>query len=151
MSEDVASFDPTKHKYAYNLSKFTCFRKLTGKCSLDLSKDEVARYAVIEGVDHRDKYRNHQSHSVHYCRLLAESIKLNGVTEYVWIHSSSCGHYSFTWGQHRTCIAKTIGIKDIPALIGSAWESECRVCYFIKTNPIFRLKHWFNMTEEFIR
>ncbi|GAA4879713.1 hypothetical protein GCM10023310_69860 [Paenibacillus vulneris] len=146
MSDVVSAFDPTKNKYAYHLDKFSCFRKLTGKCSLDLTEREVEYYTSLEG-----KNRHHNKSSVHHCRLLAESIKSKGVTEYVWIHPHSCDHYSFTWGQHRTCIAKRIGLNNIPALIGSAWESDCRVCGYIRTSLIFRLMHWLNKTDEFVR
>ncbi|MDQ0090522.1 hypothetical protein J2T12_003945 [Paenibacillus anaericanus] len=40
--------------------------------------------------------------------------------------------HNFSDGQHRTCVAKTSGINNIPANIHEACDSECRVCYLKK-------------------
>jgi hypothetical protein len=149
--EEVVSFDPTGKVFVYNLDKYSCFRKLTGKCSLDLTEEDVKQYAEKEGTIKSKRYSDYDRTSVYYCRMLAEDIKINGVTQYVWLHPHNCDHYAFTWGQHRTCIAKTIGLNNIPALIGDKWNSECRVCYFRNKNLSFKIKHWLGKSNEFIR
>ncbi|GMX64508.1 hypothetical protein Elgi_37770 [Paenibacillus elgii] len=151
MEDEVINFDPTQSKFAYMLSKYDCFRKLTGKCSLTLNEDEYNHYAAKEKLNSKDTYEFFEDNSVHYCRLLANSMIEKGIKKPVSINPFSCGHFAFTDGQHRTCIAKTIGLKEVPAYIGEAWECECRVCHFKKTNPIFAIRHIFGKTKEFIR
>lgn len=151
MENTKSYFNPALFKFAYNLDKYSCFRKLTGKCSLELSEEEVRHFSAKERISKKASYEYHKENSVYYCRLLAESFNKKGMTKPVEINPFSCGHYAFTDGQHRVCIAKTIGMVDIPAEIGGKWESECRVCYFIKRDPIYRLKHWIGKSEEFIR
>ncbi|WP_156826291.1 ParB N-terminal domain-containing protein [Paenibacillus terrigena] len=148
MSDQLGSFDPTSHECAYMLSKYDCFRKLTGKCSLLLPEEEVKQYTDVEI---NTRYEDHKENSVLYCRLLMKSLLEKGFIYPVEISSCSCGHYVFTNGQHRTCIAKTINITSIPALYGGAWDSDCRVCYFKKTSLNYRIKDLLGKNTEFIR
>ncbi|WP_340018394.1 ParB N-terminal domain-containing protein [Paenibacillus sp. FSL H3-0457] len=145
-------FDPTKHQFSYMLSKYDCFRKLTGKCSLMLTDDEFKKFALKEKpINEEETYEDREEQSVHYCRLLLRSFHSRGILKPVIIHPNSCGHYAFTDGQHRTCIAKTVGMVNIPANISEASSSECRVCYFRKQSIKFRIKLAFGLSDEFTR
>ncbi|ULO04752.1 hypothetical protein H1230_16440 [Paenibacillus sp. 19GGS1-52] len=145
-------FNPTSIEFTYMLSKHDCFRKLTGKCSLQLTDSEKKRYTLAERtLTEDDTYWDFEANSMYYCPLLLKSIQNKGMQNSIEINPHSCGHYSFSSGQHRTCIAKTSGIQNIPANIHKAWNSECRVCYFKKKNYIFKVKNWLGKTKEFVR
>jgi hypothetical protein len=152
MPEEVQFFDPTLHDFSYMLSKYDCFRKLSGKCSLLLNEKELMNYSNNEKpLKPDEEYSDRKENSVHYCRLLLKNFEEKGIQYSIDINPHSCKHFSFSDGQHRTCIAKTAGINDIPANIHEAWDSECRVCYFKKTNLVFRIRHMLNKTDEFTR
>lgn len=145
-------FDPTQHEFSYMLSKYDCFRKLTGHCSIGLNEHELIKYSNLEKpLRINEEYHERKENSVHYCRLLLKSIKQKGMQSSVDLNPNSCGHFSFSDGQHRTCVAKEAGIRNIPVNFQEAWESECRVCYFKRSNPVFRVQHWLGKTDEFTR
>ncbi|SDP31150.1 hypothetical protein SAMN04487897_1782 [Paenibacillus sp. yr247] len=91
------SFDPTQHKFCYNLTKDTCFQVKTGICSLNLTEAEIHKYSSAENDE--TSVRG----SVNYCVNLFSDLKQNGFKKPIQVASNPCGHYSFTDGQHRTC------------------------------------------------
>ena len=133
------------------LSKHDCFRKLTGKCSLQLTTRQKRRYKFNDKIFVKGRYWDYKANSVYYCPLLLKSIIDKGMQNRVELNPHSCGHYSFSEGQHRTCVAKTSGIHGIPANIHDKWSSECRVCYFKKNNLKFKVKNLLGKTKDFVR
>lgn len=64
------------------------------------------------------------------------------------ISGFSCGHYGFTDGQHRACIAKRTGLTRA-VIILTPWKTVCNHCYFKKKDLIYRVKAFLGLTEEF--
>ncbi|CAG7651637.1 hypothetical protein ACFQI7_27985 [Paenibacillus allorhizosphaerae] len=112
--------DPSDKEFVYHLSKYDCFMRRTGKCSLDLSPSEFQEYQIQDE-------NNRSEASVHYCRNLLQSFQTIGIQNSVEIqHNTACDHYSFTDGQHRSCIAKKVQM-NLPAKI-AIQQSYCRIC-----------------------
>lgn len=75
-----------------------------------------------------------------YCRNLAkdlyqskyfENINFQDVTFSIRMHHQNCGHFDFTDGQHRVCIAKHLNVKALFANIEpqeNAYFSSCSAC-----------------------
>lgn len=119
----IEQFDPTQQEFCYALTENTCFRIKTGQCSLDLNYEEFENFISFE-----EPSENKTLNSVHYCRSLHTSFINEGIHNPIHIASNICGHYGFTDGQHRTCIAKSQNIKAIPARISINKSSKCRAC-----------------------
>ncbi|MDQ0896334.1 hypothetical protein [Paenibacillus sp. V4I7] len=112
--------DPTNKEFVYHLSEHDCFMRRTGKCSLELSPQELQEY-LIQDKDNRS------DSSVSYCRNLLQSFQQKGIQCSVDIqHNTACGHYTFTGGQHRTCIAKKTNIS-VPANVAEQ-QTYCKMC-----------------------
>ncbi len=128
----MKEIDPTKHQFCYCLSKYDCYELKHGTCSLYLSKDEVNKIIEKEG-------ENSNENSVTYCRDLAKSLLKNNYYQQqqkfsIKMHPRDCGHYVFTDGQHRTCIAKHLSIGSMYVTLENFQtdpESKlnCRGCY----------------------
>jgi hypothetical protein len=116
MSYEIQNIDPTQIKFCYRLDEYSCYGLRTGVCSLYLSDKEAEIINMKE-----PKYINRKS-SVMHCRELAKSLlnrdyynnkDFQNASYSIRMQKRGCGHYSFTDGQHRTCIAKHLGIKSM--------------------------------------
>lgn len=102
--------DPSKYTFVYGLTDGECHKELTGTCSLD--KKPGRGKGGESGVA--------------YCQRLYKSLIRNKQFYPIFILKGSCGHFEFSDGQHRTCIAQRKGleleadIEDVPQL--------CRIC-----------------------
>lgn len=134
MSYEIKELDPTKCKYSYRLGKFDCYELRKGVCSLYLSEEEAERISKEEGNEF------HES-NVMSCRDLAKSLLNDNYYEdpsfqnsafSIRMHPRDCGHFVFTDGQHRTCIAKHLNINSMYANIENYprdYSLTCRACY----------------------
>lgn len=138
---------PAKMVFAFRLSKYDCYRKRTGKCSLLLSPDQYQK-ELIKEEPNSERYGEC---SVKYCVELRNSLIAHGNLSEIRLCCSTCGHWNISDGQHRLCIYKTLDLGDIEVTQTDDWEFECRVCYFKKKNLKFRLRSWFGKEEEFLR
>lgn len=132
----MKAINPQHYSYAFRLGKYDCFKVLTGKCSLELTEKEYAYYEPLT--------KSYNDGSVDYCRQLAAHLTENNLFKEdtgIYAYLNACGHVSFADGQHRTCIAKKIGITELTVTEFSKNEGICRVCYFKeqeKSTPIFK-------------
>lgn len=120
----MITINPQNYTYAFRLGLYDCFKVLTGKCSLEVTDEEYSYYKPLS--------ESYGEGSIDYCRNLANHliknnlfIKDTGINAYL----NECGHVSFGDGQHRTCIAKKIGITEL--VLSNFSENEgviCRVC-----------------------
>ncbi|WP_246141165.1 hypothetical protein [Bacillus marasmi] len=121
----LETINPQKYSYAFNLGKYDCFKRLTGKCSLELTDEEYEKYVPLS--------KGYSDGSVDYCREFAEYLKEKNAFEKdtgIYAVLNDCGHVAFDDGQHRTCIAKKLGIEKLVVSEFSKNPYECRVCYF---------------------
>jgi hypothetical protein len=114
----VEEFNPKGKKYYFtSCTEDFCYKNRHGICSLDLTEDKVRSVPT-------EKYPGEDD--VNYCRDIYKSILKDGQKYHVYINSNKCGHYTFTDGQHRTCIASKKGLK-LRAEIYQGNE-VCEVC-----------------------
>jgi hypothetical protein len=145
--EKTIFINPANMEFTYKLSKYDCYRKRTGKCSLLLSDEEYRTELQKEKSSKKD----YGDGSVRKCVELKNSLLKHGNLTDIRISSNSCGHWSIGEGQHRLCIYKTLGLGEIEVTELSGWNSECRVCYFKKTSLKFRIRSLFGLEDEFTR
>lgn len=134
MSYEVKQFNPTKCKFSYRLGKYDCYELRKGICSLYLSEEDAEKVSKEEGNGFRGS-------NVMSCRDLAKSLLANNYFEdpsfqgdifSIRIHPRGCGHFVFTDGQHRTCIAKHLNISSMFVKIDTYKgnnEYKCRACH----------------------
>lgn len=119
---------PAEMNFSYCLSKYDCYRKRTGKCSLLLSEEGYQKELLREG---HDKWY-YDDGSVRKCVELKDSLLQYGNTSEIRICRFACGHWGITDGQHRLCIYKTANLGELEVTRTGDWDVECRVCYFKK-------------------
>lgn len=115
----VNNFNPENKEYYFNnCNEDFCYKNRHGICSLDLSEDEIKSIPP-------EKYAGDAD--VNYCRNIYKSLIKDGQKYPIYLSINKCGHYTFTDGQHRTCIASKKGLK----LIAEVHQNNdiCRVCY----------------------
>jgi len=134
MGYEVRRINPTQCTFTYNLGNHDCYELRKGKCSLYLGEEEAREISKEEGNAYGDG-------NVMSCRNLAKSLLEANYYENVIIqegedaikmHTRDCGHYVFTEGQHRTCIAKHLNLQSMYAYVEfheSEEELICRACY----------------------
>ncbi len=100
---NMIKFNPLDKYFNFLLGKGVCYKAATGLCPLqDKSLEE------LKSLNHKRPLRSEQS----YCIFLASAI-LNdtlspNVHRVIIFRHKECGHYSFSDGQHRTCIVAHI-------------------------------------------
>ncbi|MEK4488037.1 hypothetical protein MHH81_21235 [Psychrobacillus sp. FSL H8-0484] len=118
--------DPTQHEYCFTLGELDCYKLKTGRCTFELSEQEYEEESSKCGHAHYFEGR------VGYCReLLNMMIRDNAGTENTGIRGfrNSCGHISFSDGQHRSCIAKKNKMNALFfEYLGNNNSSLCGVC-----------------------
>lgn len=133
---EIKLIRPSELKFCYNLSKHDCYRRYTGKCSLDEYFDKNIMWNSSIKSYHKK-----------YCQILYVDIKKNGVIKPVEICKKACGHYDISNGQHRICISKKMDLI-IPAYVGSA-NRKCSAC-FQKNNFKYWVKSLFKLNNIFV-
>ncbi|MFN0107404.1 MAG: hypothetical protein ACKVZH_01000 [Blastocatellia bacterium] len=136
MSDDeyeikLVNIEPAKMMFVFELSESECHQILTGICSLEGKKPT--------GTQKRDES------DYEFCTEMFEWISGKGDPKRaplewwdeklpVSLVKYSCGHYAFSDGQHRACIAKKKGLK-----LRAEVEVNNRLCDFCEGKP--RSKH----------
>ncbi|MTI83427.1 MAG: hypothetical protein FH756_05850 [Firmicutes bacterium] len=108
--EFIESFSPKGKAFSFHFTKDTCYQVRTGKCPLEINNQDE------------------------YCAKLSTKIYDTFEMDPVFIVRHRCGHYDFSNGQHRTCIAGRLGLT-IPVWIGEE-RSLCDSCRNIKGSII---------------
>lgn len=130
VSYELKKINPTKCQFCYSLTEYDCYELRQGICSLYLSEEKAQEISEKEGKSSNES-------DVMYCRNLAESLLSNNYfgKEQMFsiiMHPRDCGHYVFTDGQHRTCIAKHLAINSMYITLENYqadYELKCRACY----------------------
>lgn len=114
--EIILDFKPRGKAFVFYLTKDTCDKIRTGKCRVE----EIAQYK--DNLEEFEKYSDDSK-----CTSLAYSMLKDGFHcnhgSRILLVKFQCGHYSFSNGQHRTCLAAKLDIA-IPCEI---LENE-RIC-----------------------
>ncbi|KYG33458.1 hypothetical protein [Priestia endophytica] len=114
MSYDLKQINPTKCQLSLNFGISDCYELRKGVCSLYLSEEDAERIKEEEDdIFHDGK--------VMFCRNLAKDLldvnyfedpNFQDDLDYsIKMHPRDCGHFVFSNGQHRTCIAKHLNIS----------------------------------------
>lgn len=121
----IPEFNPKGKEYYYTAcNQDFCYKNKNGICSLDLTEEEVKN--INKNVDGED-YIYCQKNSVNYCRDIYKSLIKDGQKKLVYLNQKKCGHYTFTDGQHRLCIAARKGLKlDVQLYVDIKYP--CRIC-----------------------
>ncbi|MCU4715766.1 hypothetical protein OCE25_26105 [Bacillus cereus] len=132
MNYELKTINPTKEIFSFRLDTYDCYELRSGICSLYLSESEAASIHKQERITGES--------DVLYCRDLAknlyqkkyfENIMFQNNAYSIRMHHQDCGHFDFTDGQHRTCIAKHLNIQTLYANVESsdnAYVSSCDAC-----------------------
>lgn len=127
----MTTINPQEVSFAFRLGEYDCYRTKTGKCSLLLTEEEYieAKHKEINTTEPTEEGR------VDYCRAysqhLVELDEFNHVEDTFGIRATQyrCGHVSFSDGQHRTCIAKQLGLNSIKLEgFDAVNDFDCMVC-----------------------
>lgn len=114
MASKIESLNPSETTFTFRMDEYDCYALRTGLCSLYLSDEEAA------AIDKTDKVIGNSN--VMYCRVLKNTLldvnyyenpKFQSDSYSIRIHERSCGHYVFTDGQHRSCIAKHLNLQKM--------------------------------------
>lgn len=101
----IPQFNPKGKEYYYTeCNEDFCYKNKNGICSLDLTEEDVKNIGIEEDIY---SYEN----KVNYCRDIYKSLIREGQKQLVYLNQGTCGHYTFTDGQHRVCIAARKGLK----------------------------------------
>lgn len=134
MGYDIKQFNPTVKKFTYCLTSHDCYELRSGICSLYLSEEEAELISEKEGDVYGDG-------NVMSCRTLAKTLldikyyddpSFQDALFSIRMHPRDCGHYVFTDGQHRTCIAKHLNIQSMYAKVENYkvdYEINCIACH----------------------
>ncbi|QDX94697.1 hypothetical protein EEL30_21900 [Brevibacillus laterosporus] len=147
MAQWTTKINPSAMDFAFRLSKYDCYRKRTGKCSLLLTEKEYATEIQKE----KQSKKSYGDGSVRKCVDLKNSLLEHGNQSDIRITSNSCNHWAITDGQHRLCIYKTLNISNIEVIESQGSDYICRVCYFKKKSFKFRIKSYLGLEREFVR
>lgn len=128
MINEVPKIDVSPLKFQYRLSAWDCYRLRTGRCSLERPLTEADT----------DEWVTHDEGAFDYCRRLYLYMKNNSMNA-IQISARSCGHYSFSDGQHRACIAKRMKLP-IPVNFLSGAEIICNHCYQKEISLKYKVK-----------
>jgi hypothetical protein len=101
--EEMTIIQPATMTFLYRLSHKECNKKLTGECSLERETPDRT-HDVGDEADYD------------YCpemleRMTGQLADLISRNYPITLVKHSCGHYSFSDGQHRTCIAQRKGLE----------------------------------------
>lgn len=132
MSYKIEKINPSDCSFVFRMGEYDCYALRTGRCSLYLSDEEA------KGIHESEK--NTSDSNVMYCRNLKESLLNDNYFEdpsqqsknySIRIHKRNCGHYVFTDGQHRSCIAKHLNLQTmyVNKEISDFTEINCPVCF----------------------
>lgn len=124
---EIKILNPGGKKIHFSLDKYTCYKRKTGKCSLDnITIEELLEYT------HKREYNES---SVHYCRSIAKLLLHNKFLKSLDMpniyYYKKCNHYSCSDGQHRTCITENLFKKGVKVDLNILFEEEdnkCRYC-----------------------
>ena len=150
---DKTDFYPLGKTYYFNFNDYSCHKCLTGKCPLDeLTIEEIEKLPKPEGA-----YIKEQSWE--YCANLARKLLTYEDSPTIWMNfNKECGHYSFSDGQHRTCIIARLyqkgkKIKFQPFLSGN--QCKCPQCdnieYYAEIEKNLKLRDKIFKTEQYKR
>ncbi|WP_269919625.1 MULTISPECIES: hypothetical protein [Bacillati] len=121
--------NPQEYTFCFRLGIRDCHKLRTGKCSLHYSLEEytfIKNREKIEGIDSKEC-------GVDYCRKLANDIdywQFDDSNTGIFGTILSCGHISLDDGQHRTCVAKQLGIKNLTfSNLSQSDDFVCGVCH----------------------
>ncbi|OHY73603.1 hypothetical protein [Priestia aryabhattai] len=114
MNYQITQINPNRCKFSYNFTEADCYALKTGKCSLDLSKEEAQQINIKDN-------NTSEENKVMYCRDFANFLlnknyynNPNFQVDFpVNAQLRNCGHYEFVDGQHRTCIAKHLNLSSM--------------------------------------
>lgn len=95
--------DIKNEKIKYNLDWYSCYKALTGTCSLELN-EPIQKFVGKEG----------NCGAFNHCKLLAESFKKEGVLSPIYITKWEDGICRISDGQHRACVCQYLNMK-VPA------------------------------------
>lgn len=118
----IQGFDPREKTFHFCLDKYTCHRCATGICSLE-------NITLEEIEDAKSCVHAYGESSVEYCIGMAKMFLDNEFTAPANIYlNTTCGHYSFADGQHRTCVvARLLKKGGRVTLNANITEQDC-VC-----------------------
>lgn len=131
MPYKVEKINPSDCSFAFRMSEYDCYALRTGRCSLYLSNKEAKKIHKTE--------KNTSDSNVMYCRDLKDSLLNDNYFEdlsyqsnnySIRIHQRICGHYVFTDGQHRSCIAKHLNVQKmyVNKELNGFTDSICPAC-----------------------
>ncbi|MBE2977811.1 hypothetical protein [Priestia megaterium] len=141
MGYEIKKINPTQCTFTYLLGERDCYELRKGICSLYLTEEEAQKISEEEGNQFGEGH-------VMSCRKLAKSLldvnyyedssfQKQGLS--IRMHPRDCGHYVFTDGQHRTCIAKHLNIQSMYVNMENYetdYELNCRACIDKKEEEI---------------
>ena len=114
--------DVSKEKIEYNLDWYSCYKSLTGICSLEL-ESPIPKFIGKAG----------NCGAFNYCKNLAEAFKERGVLYPIYITKWENGVCRISDGQHRACICQHLNMK-VPAYL-SVHKSMASEYYKMKKLP----------------
>lgn len=99
----INDFNPKGKQFDFSFTKDTCCKLLTGICALEAYKKDL---------DCTDYHKYCAKKNIDQCVRAYLSLKSSiTIGSFPLLNIHKCGHYGFTDGQHRICVALKMNMK----------------------------------------
>lgn len=127
-------FNPQGKEFDFNFEKGTCYKLASGVCALE---------AFFKDLDCPDYYeycsRDHFDRCVRAYLSLKNNITIGNLPI---LHLHKCGHYGFTDGRHRICVALKKNMLIDIEFHKSIIDDVCEKCLPVNTpDKLFDIEH----------
>lgn len=116
-------FDVTNKTYCFKFNETNCSKCHSGICGVENS-------SLNELINFKEKLRS--KNDINRCKIIASKLINNNIPSNVYIYFyKQCFHYSFSDGQHRSCCAAKLNLKDKKVFLKayiSIQDSLCPYC-----------------------
>lgn len=116
----IYNFNPKGKQFDFFFTKDTCCKLATGICALEAYKNDL---------DYPDYRKYCEREDFDQCVRAYLSLKNNiTIGSYPVLHIHKCGHYGFTDGQHRICVALQMNMQLEVEFHKTIIDEICETC-----------------------
>lgn len=111
--------------FCFQFGEDECHKMKYEVCSLDLSYESKAS----------ERHERCDEYEPEYCQRLLSELTVDGQSSPIWMRKNTCGHFDFSDGRHRACIAARRKLTLYGYLISNGGDSLCPDCCAKRNQP----------------